>query len=85
VRNVPGRIFGGTDPVTGKQVMLTGSADSEAAAVEVRDRFRQQVRDRTAVRTNVTLGADVVLRRVARAASGNPPPRRRAGSDRALG
>jgi integrase len=50
------RIFGGTDPVTGKQVMLTGSADSQDAAIELRDKFRTQVRERTAVRTGVTLG-----------------------------
>jgi integrase len=50
------RIFGGTDPVTGKQVMLTGSADSQDAAIELRDKYRTQVRERTAVRTGVTLG-----------------------------
>ena len=50
------RIFGGADPVTGKQVMLTGSAQSETAAIELRDRFRQQVRERTAARMNATLG-----------------------------
>lgn len=50
------RIFGGLDPITGKQVMLSGSARTEADAIELRDRFRGQVRDRTAVRTNVTLG-----------------------------
>ena len=49
------RVFGGIDPVTGKQVMLTGSADTEAGAIEIRDGFRKQVRDRTAVRTNVSL------------------------------
>ena len=48
-------LFGGTDPVTGKQIMLTGSADSQTAAVELRDGFRKQVRDRTSVCTNVTL------------------------------
>ena len=50
------RIFGGTDPVTGKQVILTGSADSQDAAIELRDKYRTQVRERTAVRTGVTLG-----------------------------
>jgi integrase len=50
------RVFGGTDPVTGKQVILTGSADTQDAAVDLRDGFRKQVRERTAVRTNVTLG-----------------------------
>ena len=50
------RVFGGTDPVTGKQIMLTGSADSQTAAIDLRDGFRKQVRERTSVRTNVTLG-----------------------------
>jgi integrase len=36
--------------------MLSGSADTEDAAVLVRDRLREQVRDNTAARTNVTLG-----------------------------
>ena len=49
------RIFGGTDPATGKQVIHTGSAPTQAAAIELRDSFRQQLRDRTAVRTSVTL------------------------------
>jgi integrase len=50
------RIFGGHDPVTGKQVMLTGSAENEAAAIKLRDKFRRQVADATAARTSVTLG-----------------------------
>jgi integrase len=41
------RVFGGTDPVTGEQVILTGSADTQDAAVELRDGFRKQVRERT--------------------------------------
>jgi integrase len=36
--------------------MLSGSADTEDAAVLVRDQLREQVRDNTAARTNVTLG-----------------------------
>jgi integrase len=36
--------------------MLSGSAETEEAAVLVRDRLREQVRDNTAARTNVTLG-----------------------------
>jgi len=36
--------------------MLSGSADTENAAIVIRDRLRQQVRDDTAARTNVTLG-----------------------------
>ncbi len=50
------RVSAGYDPVTGRQLMLSGSADAEDAAVLVRDRLRAQVRDNTAARTNVTLG-----------------------------
>jgi integrase len=49
------RIFGGIDPATGKQLILTGSAATEAAAIALRDGFRKQIEDHTAVRTNVTL------------------------------
>jgi hypothetical protein len=49
------RISAGYDPVTGRQLMLSGSADTDAAVL-VRDRLRAQVRDNTAARTNVTLG-----------------------------
>jgi integrase len=49
-------ISAGYDPVTGRQLMLSGSADTEDAAVLVRDRLRAQVWDNTAARTNVTLG-----------------------------
>ncbi|MGH3480513.1 MAG: site-specific integrase [Nocardioidaceae bacterium] len=50
------RLFGGQDPVTGKQVMLTGSAEDEDAAIKLRDKFRRQVAEATAARTSVTLG-----------------------------
>lgn len=50
------RISGGYDPVTGRQLFLTGSADTEDAAIVLRDRLRQQVKDNTAAKTNVTLG-----------------------------
>src|SRR5918998_618422 len=50
------RLFGGQDPVTGKQVMLTGSAENEDAAIKLRDKFRRQVAEATAARTSVTLG-----------------------------
>ena len=43
------------DPATGKQLILTGSAATEAEALALRDGFRKQVADHTAVRTNVTL------------------------------
>ncbi len=42
--------------MTGKQVMLTGSAEDEDAAIKLRDKFRRQVADATAARTSVTLG-----------------------------
>ena len=41
------RLFGGQDPVTGKQVMLTGSAVDEDAAIKLRDKFRRQVAEAT--------------------------------------
>ena len=50
------RVFIGNDPVTGKKVMVTGSADTQSGAIELRDVFRTQVREQTAVRTGVTLG-----------------------------
>jgi integrase len=50
------RVFIGNDPVTGKKVMVTGSADTQSGAIELRDEFRKQVREQTAVRTGVTLG-----------------------------
>ena len=50
------RLFGGQDPVTGKQVMLTGSAEDEDAAIKLRDKFRRHVSEATAARTSVTLG-----------------------------
>ncbi|MDQ3763525.1 MAG: site-specific integrase [Actinomycetota bacterium] len=50
------RVSAGLDPVTGRQLMLSGSANTEDAAILIRDRLRQQVRDNTAARTNVTLG-----------------------------
>ena len=49
------RIFGGIDPATGKQLILSGSAATEAEAIALRDGFRKQIADHTAVRTNVTL------------------------------
>src|SRR3981081_4493976 len=50
------RVSSGYDPITGRQLMLSDSADTEDAAVLIRDRLREQVRDNTAARTNVTLG-----------------------------
>src|SRR5262249_51646610 len=50
------RLSAGYDPVTRRQLFLTGSADTEDAAIVLRDRLRQQVQDNTAAKTNVTLG-----------------------------
>jgi hypothetical protein len=50
------RPFGGQDPVTGKQVMLTGSAEDEESAIKLRDKFRRQVAEATAARTSVSMG-----------------------------
>ncbi|MGH3511322.1 MAG: tyrosine-type recombinase/integrase [Pseudonocardiaceae bacterium] len=50
------RVSGGYDPVTGRQLFHSGSADTEDAAIVLRDRLRQRVQDATAARTNVTLG-----------------------------
>jgi integrase len=50
------RVSAGYDPVTDRQLTLSGSADTEDAAIVIRDQLRQQVRDNTAARTNVTLG-----------------------------
>jgi hypothetical protein len=36
--------------------MLAGSAATEDAAIELRDKYRQQVKEHTAARTAVTLG-----------------------------
>jgi integrase len=49
------RIFGGIDSATGKQLVLTGSAATEAEAIALRDGFRKQIAEHTAVRTNLTL------------------------------
>ena len=50
------RVSAGYDPVTGRQLMVSGSADTDEAAIVIRDELRQQVRDNTAARRNVTLG-----------------------------
>ena len=50
------RVSGGVDPLTGRQLVLSGSADTEDAAIVLRDRLRAQVRDNMAAKTNVTLG-----------------------------
>lgn len=33
------RLFGGLDPVAGKQVMLIGSAEDQDASIKIRDQF----------------------------------------------
>ena len=50
------RVFVGNDPVTGKKVMVTGSSGTQSGAIALRDEFRKQVREQTAVRTGVTWG-----------------------------
>ena len=50
------RVSAGYDPVMGRQLFLSGSADTEDAAIGIRDRLRAPVRENTAARTNVTLG-----------------------------
>jgi integrase len=49
------RIFGGQDPVTGRQVILTGSAPSVDDAIVIRDRFRADVASNKSARTQATL------------------------------
>ena len=76
------RISGGYDPVTGRQLFLTGSADIEDAAIVLRDRLRQQVQDNTAAKTNVTLGYFPALREPGPPTTRRPrirPPRLRPG------
>jgi integrase len=49
------RIFGGIDPATGRQLILLGSATTEAEAIALRDSFHKQISKHTAVRANVML------------------------------
>ena len=49
------RIFGGTDPATGRRLILTGSAPTQADAIALPDGFRKQIGRQMSVRTNVTL------------------------------
>jgi hypothetical protein len=49
------RVFGGMDPATGRQLILTGSAATQAEAIALRDGFRKQIDTQTSVRTNITL------------------------------
>jgi integrase len=51
------RVDGGRDPETGKQVILTGSAQDEAGAIRLRDRFRTDIAGNKSPRTTGTLGA----------------------------
>jgi integrase len=50
------RVFGGRDPVTGRQIMLTGSAPDANAAIRLRNQFRNDVADNKAARTSSTVG-----------------------------
>jgi integrase len=49
------RVFSGTDPLTGKEVYLSGSAPTEREAIRLRDRLRREVAESRASRTNGTL------------------------------
>ena len=50
------RVFAGWDLVTGKRIDLTGSAADEAAALEMRDKFRREIAENRSARTNSTVG-----------------------------
>lgn len=54
-QHLPGSGLRRVRPGEGRQLFLTGSADTEDAAIVMRDQLRAQVRDNTAARTNVTL------------------------------
>ena len=50
------RVSGGIDPVTGRRLVLTGSAMDEDEAISLRDRFRRELTQRKSARTRTTLG-----------------------------
>ena len=50
------RVFAGTDPLTGKDLYLTGSAQTERNAIRLRDRLRSEVAENRSTRTSGTLG-----------------------------
>lgn len=50
------RVFSGIDPLTGKEVYVTGSAQTEKDAIRLRDRLRTEVAESRSSRTNGTLG-----------------------------
>ncbi|HEY6748832.1 MAG TPA: hypothetical protein VI357_24335 [Mycobacteriales bacterium] len=50
------RVFSGIDPLTGKEVYVTGSAQTEKDAIRLRDRLRTEVSESRSSRTNGTLG-----------------------------
>lgn len=50
------RVYGGRDPVTGKQLILTGSAATEKAAIALRNKFRVDVAAHKSARTTGTVG-----------------------------
>lgn len=49
------RVYGGRDPVTGKQLILTGSATDEKAAIRLRNKLRREVESHKSARTNVSV------------------------------
>lgn len=50
------RVYGGRDPVTGKQFILTGSATTEKAAIELRNKLRVDVAEHKSTRTTGSVG-----------------------------
>ena len=55
------RVYGGRDTETGKQVILTGSAQDEAGAIRLRDRFRADIASNRSPRTTGTLGSVLAM------------------------
>lgn len=51
------RVYDGRDPETGKQVILTGSAQDEPGAIRLRNRFRADIAGNKSPRTTGTVGA----------------------------
>lgn len=49
------RVYGGADPVTGRPVMLSGTAMSEKEAIRLRNRFRGEVAEDKSARTTATV------------------------------
>jgi hypothetical protein len=50
-------MFSGNDPLTGKEVYVTASAQTEKDAIRLCDQLRADIADSRTSRTNGTLGA----------------------------